>query len=313
MTETTKKSQKSQDHMTCFTCNYSTKNKYDWRKHLQTKKHLTKKQKIENENNKNKKKKKKIFFNCENCGNTYKFQSGLYRHMKVCIQSNFQKLLNLEGNNKNIIVNEQSEQIRSLHELLQRTIETQSQTVEKVLGKVGNTTNINNAMTINLYLNEECKDAMNISDFVNKIQLSLDDLQYTKDYGYAKGITKILLKNMEGLNPSDRPIHCYDSQKMEFFVKDEEEWNHDQENKKIDESIESITRKQIQSIKEWESKNPDWNKTDSGTESYMTMVKEVMGGVTDNEKKQNYDDIKKEIVSNVKIEELLDNEVTPEE
>ena len=286
----------------CAACKYCTRNKYDWKKHLQTKKHIkncsdsvvgatatvgiTPQQ-----------------FVCE-CGKTYKYYSGLSRHKLKCqppINNNNNKV---DGTN---IVQQQRDQIATLQNLLEKTIESQQETLNNLMCKVGNTTNNNtvNNMQINFFLNKECKNAMNLTDFVDSLQLSLEDLLYTRDNGYIKGITNIFVKNLQDLNPTDRPIHCSDYANLQFYVKDDDQWEQDGSHNKVDKTIETITQKQIQKIKEWESSHPDWNKSEEGTESYMEMVKEVMGGISKNDKLKNYDNIKKDLGGTININHLL--------
>lgn len=289
----------------CKKCDYTTQNKYDWTKHQKTSKHIRLCD-IQMEKSSN------IFMNhvCSICNKSYKFVSGLSRHMKNC-KSNVTDIsrdVNVIKSNEVNIVNKQSEQIKNLHELLQKTIENQNSLIEKV----GNTTNnISNTMTINLILNERYKNAMSLGDFMDSVQLSLDDLKYTCDNGYIKGITNIFLKNMIDMNPNIRPFHCSDNNtSLEFFVKEEDIWEHDNKHKKINKSIEQITQRQIQQIKAWELDNPDWNEVAGGVDSYMNMIKHVMGGMTDNEKSSNIEIIKKELGNKMEISNMLeDNEI----
>jgi len=296
----------------CNSCNYSTRNKYDWNKHILTKKHTRitsiKKGTI------------KLSFNpsieesipkqdehaCI-CGKVYKYYSGLSRHKAKC------KLILSEENSiletDTTIVEQQRNQIASLENLLKKTIESQQETLNNLVSKVGSTTNTTNNtvnnMQINFFLNEECKNAMNITDFVNSLHLSLEDLLYTRDNGYIKGITNIFVKNLQDLNPTDRPIHCSDKKKLQFYVKDDNQWEKDSSHAKVDQTIESITQKQIQKIKEWETIHPTWNTTEEGTESYMEMIKEIMGGISANHKIKNYDNIKKELGVSIDLNNLI--------
>jgi len=296
----------------CEACKYCTKNKYDWKKHLQTKKHS---------NNlllSNKTMQQHSFnpgdecsvpyqqFMCS-CGKGYKFYSGLSRHKQKCVSKltiNINKDQQVNGFN---IVQQQRDQIASLQSLLEKTIESQQTTLHNLMNKVGNTTNNNtiNNMQINFFLNQECKNAMNLTDFVNSLQLSLEDLLYTRDNGYIKGITNIFVKNLQDLKPIDRPIHCSNNNSLHFFVKDDDQWEQDGSHEKVDKTIESITQKQIQKIKIWESEHPYWNTSEEGTESYMEMIKEVMGGISQNEKIVNYENIKKELGVSIDINNLF--------
>tara|TARA_Y100000992_G_C21251195_1_gene485949 strand:+ start:22 stop:912 length:891 start_codon:yes stop_codon:yes gene_type:complete len=286
----------------CDSCNYTTRNKYDWNKHILTNKH------IKNKHIKNKKISKEIKvpiekqqFICE-CGKVYKYYSGLSRHKQKCNTLNSNNTISDTS-----LVQQQRDQIASLHSLLEKTIESQQETLNNLMDKVGHTTNNNtiNNMQINFFLKEECKNAMNITDFINSLQLSLEDLLYTRDNGYIKGITNIFVKNLQDLNPNDRPIHCSDRKNLQFYVKDDDLWEKDTSHTKVDQTIESITQKQIQKIKEWEDLHPNWNKSEKGAESYMEMVKAVMGGIAHNKKIKNYENIKKEIGVSIDINNLI--------
>lgn len=282
----------------CKGCNYKTKNKSDWRKHCQTKKHL---RIIGGNVIKNAAEKESHV--CETCGKSYKYRSGLSRHMKSC------GLGGALGKEDKKILEHQQNQIETLQNLLEKTIESQKDTLNSLMTKVGNTTNnYNNRMTINLFLNEECKNAMNLTDFVNSLQLSLDDLAYTKDNGYVKGITNIFVKNLQDLNPTERPIHCSDRKRLQFYVKDENKWEQDNKHSKINKSIESITQKQIQKIKEWEDSHPNWNTNEQGTDSYMRMIKEIMGN-SENQKIPKFETIKKELGDTIDLGEIMDEKI----
>jgi hypothetical protein len=309
----------------CKICEYKTFNKYDWTKHLNTKKHI----KIANKSQNNSGTKllhgqssqvDDNKYTCVTCGKGYKFSSGLSRHIKMCSNATINPTIEYETlaplqPEKTIqtnvdIVTTQHEQIKNLQELLQKTIENQ----QNMIGKIGNTTtnNINNTMTINLILNEKCKNAMNLTDFMKSLKLSPDDLKYTCDNGYIKGITNIFVKHLADMNPNNRPFHCSDNKtSLDFFVKDQNTWEKDNKHKKINHSIEQITQRQIQHIKEWERCYPNWNDTEAGTEMYMNMIKESMGGMTDNEKSINIEYIKKEIGTKMEINNVLQVEDMP--
>jgi len=292
----------------CESCDYSTTEKRDWNKHISTRKHKM----VTNDNKKsedvnvlnnqnhikanytsNRLKHKKIEnseksqkFICHICNKEYKHRSGLSRHKKLHIEDN---------TTSNIIVEKQQKQIDELQDLLKTTLEQNKNTLDNLLPKLGNTTyNTTNKMTINVFLNEECKDAMNLTDFVNQLELSLEDLIYTKNHGYAKGISNIFLKNLGYLKPTERPIHCSDKKRLQFYVKDENKWEKDN-NEKINKSINQVNRKQLQQIKEWEQLHPEWASNDQETDLYLQMIQEVMGGNNEEEIIKNRETIKKEL------------------
>ena len=145
-------------------------------------------------------------------------------------------------------------EVKELRQMMEKMIEAQGETnkcfhktLDNMIGKVGNNT-YNNKMSINVYLNEHCKDAMNLTDFVDKLKVSLEDLMYTKDHGYVKGISNIFVKQLQDMKPTERPIHCSDKKRMQFYVKEENKWEKDDEHAKLDKSIADVTLKQIKKI-----------------------------------------------------------------
>ncbi len=309
----------------CKICNYNTCSKKDFIKHINTKKHGTKwynqvsKKKLYYECNNcdyitcnlddlnihlkdfkhtNLSLEKEDFLNhttcmetknvCENCGKQYKFSSGYYRHKKICKKRKEENLVQLllDKTDENTKLCKKIMQLENNKHIIQNTI-------------------INNKQfNINLFLNNDCKNAMNITDFLNKIQLSLEDLLYTKDNGYIKGISNIFIKHLEDLKLTERPIHSIsDKKSQQFYVKNNEGWECDKKETKIDKTIDTLAKKQILKIKEWEGKNPDWNKTDKGITDYMKIVKTLMGGSTEEEIIKNKNLIKKELTENVGLKD----------
>lgn len=263
----------------CTSCFYKTDKKGDYKKHLTTLKHK-------------KNTSSKLDLTCKYCGKTYQYSSSLCKHLTKCTM-----------NDSNILVNEQKNQIKDLQILLKETLESQTKIVNNLVNKVGNTTN--NTMHINIFLNNECKNAMNLTDFIQSLSLSVDDLKYTKDNGYVKGIANIFVKNLKDLRPKERPIYCSNVEDMEFYIKDENKWQYDLQNRNLDKSIESVTQKQIQAIVDWRKSHPSWNTTESGTKEYTEMIKSVVG-IGDVEKINCNMDIKKELGVNLDINNVLE-------
>jgi len=174
--------------------------------------------------------------------------------------------------------------------------------VKNVLPHVNNSTNMNNChnnvFNINMFLNEKCKNAMNIEDFVEKIKLTLEDLQFTKENGYTKGISNIFIKNLNDMDVTERPIHCSDQKRLQFYVKNENEWSKDKNNEKIDNSIQQVSVKQLKSIQDWVEANPDYLESTAKTEEYFTLVRSITQPNDD----KNLKDIKRKVGENVKIE-----------
>ena len=240
-------------------------------------------------------------FICNCCNKPYKFASGLYKHKKKCEKKQNAENKNSETNPELLkLLIESTENNNRLCEKLVK-LEAKQQVLQTTINQ---TINNNQKLNINVFLNNECKNAMNIGDFIDQIQLTLEDLAYSQQHGFIKGITNIFVKNLEDLEPTERPIHSVeDKTKRQFYVKDECGWECDKEEAKIDQTIDSVTKKQINKIKEWESSRPDWNTSDQGIEDYMTMIQTIMGGRTQSEREQNKKLIKKELTENIDINE----------
>ena len=191
-----------------------------------------------------------------------------------------------------------------------KLLEQNAVLIEK-MSTMKNATNIsyqncgNKKMTINVYLNEKCKDAMNLSDFVNNLSISLDDLLYTQEHGYAQGISNIFVKHLQDITPHKRPIHCCNNKNMQFYVRDENKWLEDKSNKKIDKSIQDLTVKQIKHLKEWEMKNPNYLKDEKLLTQWQQLVHEIMGPSDDITKEKDKELIIKKLGKTVKLKENL--------
>tara|TARA_Y100000741_G_scaffold363727_1_gene352662 strand:+ start:404 stop:991 length:588 start_codon:yes stop_codon:yes gene_type:complete len=145
--------------------------------------------------------------------------------------------------------------------------------VKDMLPKIGNTT-INNKFNLNVFLNEQCKDAINLTEFIETLNLEVLDLDTTRQKGYVNGLTNIFIRGLKELELHKRPIHCSDYKREILYVKDNDAWEKDSEDKTImKDAITNLAKRQIDKIKEWENKNPGWNETEAGTNNYIKMVK----------------------------------------
>ena len=298
----------------CEKCDYSSRNKYDFKKHLLTRKH-----KMDNEIAKNRQKIAKPI-SSQNvqiknnphtciCGKSYKFKSGLCKHRHKCI------LVKNQGSVENVFLEKTSFKDSNLlsSEMLNTTLQQQKQLIDTIveLSKDNkNTTNYynncnNKKMTINVFLNEKCKDAMNLKDFIENVKVSLEDLTYTKEHGYAAGISNILVKHLKDLDPKERPIHCSDKKRLQFYIKEENKWGKDTDNVKIDKSIDDVSKKQIKQIVEWQKQNPDYVEDDKLLNEYYKITRHVMGGGDIAEIVQNGNDIKKTISNEIEIKDAM--------
>lgn len=280
------------NHFECKKCNYITHNKYDFKKHCQTIKHTQ--EIIVDDFSINMENSKKYI--CSNCNKSYKDNSGLWKHKKLCkeiAQETNQDLIS-NTNVQNLSSQITPELILSVleqnKELTNLVVEQNKTIMELAKNGQGNTisnNNINsNNKTFNLqfFLNETCKDAMNITDFVDSIKLQLSDLMELGELGYVEGISKIIVKNLNNLDETERPIHCTDKKRETFYIKDQDKWEkEDEEKKKIKDTIKTIANKNIRLLPQFREKFPDYNNSSSKTsDKYEKIVIEAM--VSDIEK-----------------------------
>lgn len=233
-------------------------------------------------------------FSCE-CGNVYKHASSLSKHRKYC--DYFHDVVNNEDEECEIIPTNNVEKL--LVNILQENKELKEQMKSLKMGNIYNTTNNNNQKyTINMYLNDKCKNAMSLKDFCENIKLSLEDLEFTSHHGFVEGVSNIFLKNLNDMEITERPIHCSDQKRLQFYVKKEDKWEKDKQNTEIDKSIQNISNKQIGTLVEWTNANPGYENNPVKMEEYFKIVGKTMG--VDCEK--NIRKIKKIISENVKLD-----------
>ena len=301
-----KSHKKSQEIFHCKKCDYTSKNKFDFNKHLSTTKHKMVTNGNENGN---------FLLNhaCDLCYKSYKYKSGLSRHKKKCTTSTDMVLLKksrINNKTQNVpfidVDNDSKDPIAILAQALSKQgdlIDKLIQNQNEMIPKLGN--NNNNKIAINVFLNEHCKDAMNITDFVDNIKVSLEDLEYTNQHGYVKGISNIFTKHLTDMKITERPIHCSDKKRMQLYIKDNNKWGKDMKNEKIDRTIQRITKKQILKIKEWENQHPDYLDNESLTKEWHKMIFNMTGGENDNERSKLTATIKKNISENVSVKDVI--------
>ena len=262
----------------CIFCDYYTSNKKDYNKHLLTRKHKI----LINPNNNILKNPKT--FKC-NCGKIYRHSSTLCSHRKKCnINDNENNYLHYDNDeDTNIQINENKflqdlilEMVKSNSELQKNIIEMSKQI--QPINNTNNTNNINNinnskSFNLNFFLNETCKNAMNIMDFANSIQLNLTDLEKIVELGYVEGISKIIIDNLKLLDVTERPVHCSDFKRDVLYVKDDDKWEKENENNtKIKKLINSVTNKNISLIPEWKQKNPECTNINSNKSTKINKI-----------------------------------------
>ena len=280
----------------CNNCNYSCSHKGDWNKHIRTAKHLN------GNKDKNNIPKTPQTYKCV-CGNEYNHQSGLSRHRKKC-------------KNEEIVIEEnyQPNDIHELKEIMKYLMKENSEMKNMMMDviKTGthNTTHTNShnkTFNLNFYLNETCKEALNITDFVSSIKVSLTDLENTGRKGYIEGISSIILKHLNNLEQYQRPIHCSDVKREVIYIKDNDKWEKECDEKPIlTKAIKVIANENIKKITEWRENNPDCTNSESKKNNlYLKIVSNSMNG---SDKEEGQKNITK-IISNVAKETLIQKEI----
>jgi uncharacterized surface protein with fasciclin (FAS1) repeats len=276
----------------CKSCDYKTSRKSQFDRHLLTDKHKILTNPNENVLDKN--------FVCE-CGKIYKHQSSLCFHKKKCVFENPP-----DKNSANII--DSANQIEHMSTMFMAVVKEnqefkqlimdQNKQMVELASKVNtqnaitnsnnnNNTTMNNSFNINFFLNETCKDAMNLTDFVDSLQLTLKDLEATGKLGYEEGISKIFINGLKELDVSKRPIHCTDSKREKLYVRDKDIWEKDQEKERIRKAVRKIANKNMNQIVDWINANPDSQDYNSKkNDQYLNMVLKATGGSTKEEEEK---------------------------
>lgn len=286
----------------CEKCQFTCRKNSNWTAHLQTKKHRARHEWNYLEMIGNEKNAEHV---CPNCGHKYFSQSGLWKHLKKC-ESNEKMPNDEQPSEKQIIMM----LIKDNAEIKNMMYEQHKQMMELFKNGTHNTTNNtncgNNNKTFNLqvFLNETCKDAINMSDFINQIQVSLSDLENTGKVGYAEGISKLFIKNLNEISYTNRPLHCSDLKRETLYIKEDNKWTKDDVKKTgLTKAIKYVANKNIKQITEWQKLHPDYSNPESKhNDKYMQIVLNSMSGSTQEEADKNYEKIAKNVMKEVVIE-----------
>jgi len=290
----------------CIYCMIKCSHKGDWNKHILTAKHkkLTMDTNLDTNDT--------IFtpqihHSCE-CGKKYKYSQGLSKHKKMC-----NKIDNKEAkDSKGVELKNESEELsdkKLIMELLKNNNELQKQIIELCKEKntvINNTTNNTNNFNLHFFLNEQCKDALNIMEFINQLKLNTTDLDMVGRVGYSEGISKLFIRGLKELDVFKRPIHCSDLKRETLYVKDKDSWEKDTDEKnKMKTAIKYIAAKNFKQINEWKQVNPESDDYDSKKHmDYHQIVIHSMGGATKEEDEKYYN----KIIKNVSKEIVINKE-----
>lgn len=286
----------------CEKCNFICFKISDWERHISTLKHERKR--LETLGNKKNAEKKSNQYQCENCDKVYKTRSGFWKHKKNCKNKiNDNELYNIHNNDldiSNISTNDM------VLQLIKQNSELQKQITE-IIPKIGDTNyNNTNKFNMNIFLNKNCKDAIPLMDFVNNLQLTIDDLNNDGEKGFVKCITDIFTKGLSQLDVTKRPIHCSDIKREILYVKNDDEWVKDDGDKSLVSGAINLVKKDADNFfHNYIKENPDcWKSGNSKNQQFMTMMSNRYG----NDDDKINDNYTKKVIKNIAKEVLIEKE-----
>ena len=210
-------------------------------------------------------------FLCNLCNKSYDSRSGLWKHTKMCHMNDYKMT-----SNDNVVINNITNNYKNIN----------------------NTNTINANLSINVFLNDKCKNALNLNDFVQNIEIDMNDLIELQDKSFAEGISDILIKNLNDLSTVERPIHCVDLKRKNFYVKDNDKWEKGSD-KKINKAVNVVQTKHVKKLNEWENENPSWSSNKNQIETQQKILNNVMGPTSMAEEKKSQNTILKKLAENV--------------
>lgn len=272
----------------CEKCSFSCVRKIDYDRHLVTKKHNNDKIKVK--------------YTCDSCSKSYSYREGLYKHKIICgIKTNndnnneqikfsnklIMKILKDNEEMKKIIV-EQTQQQKQIMEMLPKMC----------IGNIitNTTNNIKQKFNLNFFLNEQCKDAINMCDFVKSLNITFDDLSVTRDKSLEDSVGSIFLRGLKELDVFKRPIHCTDVKRDVMYIKEEDNWKKDEGNEKLKNSISEVSKKQVKTLKELKDSDPEIKTNENKRDEFILTMNHVCTPILDSGEKRIIKTISKEVI-----------------
>ena len=303
---------KNTDFFECKICNFKCSKKSGYDRHLLTAKHKNRTKKSQKEPKKSQtiiadKPELNVTYICE-CGKEYTARNSYWYHKKKCIIINGQdnesdEIENIDEKEENTIIKNEDNDYKELLKEAMKTMQQQQKQINEMIPLIGNnnnnTINTTNNFNLNLFLNETCKDALNLTDFINSLQVQLKDLEYTTENGHVKGITHIFQNALNNMEVTKRPMHCTDLKREVLYIKDNDEWRKDEEKEQIKNAVDKVVNKNLGNAGKWLNKYPNHCNTESRDfDNYIKMTANSLG--TGEEMEQN------KIVKNIMKEVIID-------
>jgi hypothetical protein len=279
----------------CETCNYKTNNKYDFNRHNVSLKHINKLSDANNKTN-----------ICEHCKKEYISNKNLKKHELKCkfIQQErpeittelIVQILKQNKDLQNILI----EQNKHMMEM------SKTQTISNNISNNSNNTT-NNQFNLQFFLNETCKDAMNITDFVKSLQLTTADFEATGKLGYIEGITRIIVNNLSGVDTNKRPLHCTDAKRETIYIKDDNVWEKEDDKKtKFRKVVNQVANKNLQQLNKWKDEHPDCINLDTQDNiDFRKYYRAALGGETNEEDDKFFEKIKRNVLKEIVVNKSM--------
>jgi hypothetical protein len=273
---TTKKVPFSSDIFVCELCDYKSCRKSQYDRHLLTAKHINRAKYNQNEEKSSENLNSVSKYLCK-CGKSYPFRSSLYNHKKKCnyvqIQEHYDNdLIEVEDKKEIIELKEDNKELKNMIKELIKENAKQQEQISELIPKIGNNnnnTNIqNNKFNIQVFLNEQCKDAINMSDFIKSLHITFEQLDFIKQKGIEDTLSKSIIDNINKLSIYERPLHCTDVKRETLYIKDEDNWSKDNSKEKIKSAIKKACSKNYNVLQDWKSENPDFMNNEEKTEYF---------------------------------------------
>lgn len=270
----------------CKCCDYTTSYKSKYDRHIITDKHMFR-------TNETKKGTQTVnSYVCEKCNLNFNSRTTMWRHKKTCDVGNKGEVMKLTALITQLMT-QNSELVKTIKEM-----------APSVGSHNNNTINSNNRTSnnfnIQLFLNEKCKDAINLSEFVESLKITLEDLDFSKKNGLVRGITDVMIKGLKKLDVTKRPIHCTDTKRDTMYIKDDAKWEKDETHEKMRNTIIKVANKERESLALWVEKNPNWMETEATQLEYLTIVRNVCEPI------ENEDKNGKKIIHNISLNVFVD-------
>ena len=280
----TEKMLKNAKNYECELCNFKCSKKSNFITHLTTLKH----KRLQNNDNGIA---EIIKYICD-CGKEYKYRQGLYTHKKTCKGINKKDNVLLPDNKDDMkelvlkLINQNSELQKTIHEMIPNMGNNNN----------SNNTNIKQKFNINVFLNEKCKDALSMDEFIDKIEISMKNLLTTKEKGQAEGISNIIMENMNKLSLYERPLHCTDKKRETLYIKNNE-WEKDENKQHINKALKKVEKKQFKNIQLWLDEHPNYMNNSKQQEEFAQIIRECGKSIDDSREK-----VVKKLCDNVYLE-----------